>query len=89
LAVYSEVESVWEGLLKEGYGFSLGCDFWYILDGTVGRGQQRFHSSLALEIIDAFAIEHTGPVLDTGLGASEESNHVHHLRRCFTLLLGG
>lgn len=40
------------------------------------------------EIIDAFAIEYTGPVLDTGLGASEESNHIDHLRRCFTLLLG-
>ena len=40
------------------------------------------------EIIDPFAIEHTSPVLDTGLGASEEGDHVNRLRRCFTLLLG-
>lgn len=40
------------------------------------------------EIVDAFSVEHTSPILDTGLGASEESDHIDHLCRCFTLLLG-
>ena len=54
------------------------------LRSRVAKGAGR-----TFEIIDPFAIEHTSPVLDTGLGASEESDHIDRLRGCFTLLLGG
>ena len=42
---------------------------------------------LAFEVIDTFTVENTSPVLNSGLGASEESNHIDYIRRCFALLL--